>query len=82
MMMWFAGTDEPPPAPEDDTPRRWAIGYAASFDGVTWQRLAGTRAILGEPAGTPTIVLGAGGLDYLLYGAPNSRRRAVGIATH
>ena len=78
--MWFAGTDMP--MPTDDNPWRFAIGYAASFDGVSWQRLAGTRAILGDPAGAPTVVLGAGGPDFLLYGARDSRRRAIGIATH
>jgi hypothetical protein len=78
--MWFAGTDMPPPT--DDMPRRYSIGYAASFDGVEWHRLAGTRAILGDPAGAPTVVLGDGGPDYLLYAATQSRRRAVGIATH
>lgn len=79
-LMWFAGTDMPPPV--DGTPPRFAIGYAASFDGVDWRRLAGVRAILGDPAGAPTVVLGDGGPDYLLYGAPRSRRRAIGIATH
>lgn len=79
-MMWYAGTDMP--APTDDTPWRFAIGYAASFDGVTWQRLAGTRAILGDPAGAPTVALGDGGPDFLLYAATQSRRRAIGLATH
>lgn len=79
-MLWYAGTDEPPP--DDDSPRPYAIGYAASFDGVTFARLRGTRAILGAPAGAPSVALGAGGPDYLLFGAPASRRRAVGLATH
>lgn len=81
-MMWFAGTDTPPPVDETSPAQRFAIGYAASFDGVTWQRLAGVRPILGDPAGAPTVVLGDGGPDWLLYGAPLSRRGAVGIATH
>ncbi|HVV87941.1 MAG TPA: hypothetical protein VHE35_33100 [Kofleriaceae bacterium] len=79
-MMWYAGTKVPEPT--DDTPWRFAIGYAASFDGVAWERAGGTRAILGDPAGAPTVVLGDGGPDYLLYAATESRRRAIGIATH
>lgn len=79
-MMWYAGTDRPPP--DDDAPWLFATGYAASFDGVEWHRLAGVRPILAEPAGAPTVVLGDGGPDYLLYGAVNSQRRSVGIATH
>jgi hypothetical protein len=79
-MMWYAGTDEA--APDDGSPWRFAIGYAASFDGASWQQGAGVRPILGDPAGAPTVVLGDGGPDYLLYAATQSRRRAVGIATH
>ncbi len=76
--LWFAGTDEP--VPVDDTPRRFAIGYAASFDAVAWQRSAGLRPILSAPAGAPAVALAE--RDILLYGAPSSRRRAVGIAIH
>jgi hypothetical protein len=53
--LYFVGTDLTP----DDagTMAHPAIGYAASFDGVTWERFGGAAAQLGAPATGPAVLI-------------------------
>lgn len=48
--LWFAGTTfDPAMAP--------AVGYAGSFDGITWLRFGGDKPMLAHDATGPTVVL-------------------------
>lgn len=76
--LWFAGLEEQPDP--GDAPR-YAVGYAASFDGMDWQRLAGGRPVLAAPAGDPEVLV-EGASATLLFAGPNGRRLAVGVAEH
>ena len=48
--LWFTGLAAEPERP--------AVGYAASFDGVTWERFGAEKAQLLPPATGPTVLLG------------------------
>jgi hypothetical protein len=76
--LWYGGLEE---VPDPGDAARYAIGYAASFDGMAWGRLAGGRPVLAAPAGAPTVLVD-GPSATLLFDAPNGRRLAVGVATH
>lgn len=76
--LWYDGLEDPPDP--GDAPR-YAIGYAASFDGMDWGRLAGGRPVLAAPAGAPAVLVD-GPRATLLFDAVNGRRLAVGVASH
>jgi len=76
--LWYGGLEELPDV--GDAPR-YAVGYAASFDGMTWNRLAGGRPVLAAPAGAPTVLV-EGPHATLLYQANDGLRPAIGIALH
>jgi hypothetical protein len=76
--LWYGGLEDPPDP--GDAPR-YAIGYAASFDGMAWGRLAGGRPVLAAPAGAPAVLVD-GPRATLLFDAVNGRRLAVGVASH
>ncbi len=76
--LWYAGLAVAP-AP-DDAPR-YAVGFAASFDAVAWQRPAGGRPVLTAPAGAPAVIVD-GAEAILLFDALNGRRPSVGVAIH
>lgn len=76
--LWYSGLEETPDP--GDAPR-YAIGYAASFDGMAWDRLGGGRPVLSAPAGAPAVLVD-GPRATLLFDAPNGRRMAVGVALH
>ena len=76
--LWYGGLEE---APDPGDAPRYAVGYAASFDGADWQRPAGGRPVLSQPAGAPAVLVD-GTRATLLYDAYNSRRPSVGVATH
>lgn len=76
--LWYAGLEEQPAV--GDAPR-YAVGYAASFDGMDWSRLAGGRPVLAAPAGAPAVLVD----DIratLLFDAADGLRQAVGVARH
>lgn len=79
--LWYQGLEEVPD--EGDAPRH-AVGYAASFDGVAWDRPAGGRPVLAAPAGAPAVLVDGprGTGATLLFQAPDGLRPAVGIARH
>lgn len=74
--LWYAGLELRPA--EGDAPQ-YAVGYAASWDGVRWDRLAGERAIVSAPAGAPAVVVD-GNHGVMAYDAPSGRRFGVGLA--
>jgi hypothetical protein len=74
--MWYAGVKKAPPVGD---PPLYAVGYAASWDGVTWSRLAGNRPVAAAPAGEPAAVVD-GNHGVMVFTAVNGRRRAVGLA--
>lgn len=74
--LWYAGAERPPPT---DTRIEYAVGYAASFDGTDWQRIAGGRPIVSAPAGAPAVALD-GNRGVLAFDALEGRRMAVGVA--
>lgn len=76
--LWYGGLEELPD--EGDAPRH-AVGYAASFDGLAWDRPAGGRPVLAAPAGAPAVLVD-GTTATLLFQAQNGLRPAVGIARH
>lgn len=76
--LWYGGLEEVPD--EGDAPR-YAVGYAASFDGLAWDRPAGGRPVLAAPAGAPAVLV-EGPRATLLFQANNGLRPAVGIARH
>ncbi|MBZ0236472.1 MAG: hypothetical protein K8M05_29360 [Deltaproteobacteria bacterium] len=76
--LWYGGLEE---LPDPGDAARYAIGYAASFDGMEWDRLGGGRPVLAVPAGAPAVVVD-GPRGTLLFDAPNGRRLAVGVAQH
>ncbi len=76
--LWYQGLEELPD--EGDAPRH-AVGYAASFDGVAWDRPAGGRPVLAAPAGAPAVLVD-GVRATMLFQAPDGLRPAVGIARH
>jgi hypothetical protein len=76
--LWYGGLEELPD--EGDAPR-YAVGYAASFDGMAWNRLAGGRPVLAAPAGAPSVLV-EGPTATLLYQANDGLRPALGIALH
>ncbi len=76
--LWYSGLEKLPMP--GDAPR-YAIGYAASFDGMDWARIAGGRPVLTAPAGAPAVLV-RGSTATLLFDAPNGRRLAVGVASH
>ncbi len=76
--LWYGGLEE---LPDPGDAPRYAIGYAASFDGMDWDRLGGGRPVLSAPAGAPAVLVD-GPRGTLLFDAPNGRRMAVGVALH
>jgi hypothetical protein len=67
--LWFAGTtDDPTPAV--------TVGYAASFDGVTWPRFGGLNPMITADATAPTIVLEASS-GLMLFAEPIAGGRFV-----
>jgi hypothetical protein len=76
--LWYGGLEKPPDL--GDAPR-YAVGYAASFDGMAWARPGGGRPVLAAPAGAPAVIVD-GASATMLFDAVNGRRLAVGIATH
>lgn len=74
--LWYAGLEEPPA--EGERPL-YAVGYAASWDGASWSRLAGNRPIASAPAGEPSVALD-GNHGVMAYTAPSGRRQAIGLA--
>jgi hypothetical protein len=76
--LWYGGLEDVPGAGD---PPRYAVGYAASFDGLAWDRPAGGRPVLAAPAGAPTVLV-EGPTATLLFQARNGLRPAVGIARH
>jgi hypothetical protein len=76
--LWYAGLEE---TPEPGDAPRYAIGYAASFDGMAWDRLGGGRPVLAAPSGAPAVLVD-GPTATLLFDAANGRRMAVGVALH
>ena len=74
--LWYAGIEESPA--EGERPL-YAIGYAASWDGVSWSRLPGNRPIAAAPASEPAVVLD-GNHGVMAYTAPSGRRQAIGLA--
>lgn len=79
--LWYQGLEEVPDM--GDAPRH-AIGYAASFDGLAWDRPTGGRPVLAAPAGAPAVLVeGPRSTEAtLLFQAPDGLRPAVGIARH
>ena len=76
--LWYGGLED---VPDPGDAPRYAIGYAASFDGMDWDRLAGARPVLSAPAGAPAVLV-EGARATLLFDAANGRRLAVGVASH
>lgn len=76
--LWYGGLEE---VPDDGDAPRYAVGYAASFDGMAWSRLAGGRPVLAAPAGAPSVLV-EGTEATLLYQANDGLRPALGIALH
>jgi hypothetical protein len=76
--LWYGGLED---LPDPGDAPRYAVGYAASFDGMRWDRLGGGRPVLSAPAGAPAVIV-AGPRATLLFDAPNGRRLAVGVALH
>jgi hypothetical protein len=76
--LWYGGLED---LPDPGDAPRYAIGYAASFDGMDWDRLGGGRPVLSAPAGAPTVIVD-GPRATLLFDAANGRRLAVGVALH
>ena len=74
--LWYAGVETPPRMGALPT---YAVGYAASWDGITWSRLAGNRPITAAPAGAPTAILD-GNHGVLAFTAANGLRQSIGIA--
>ena len=72
--LWFSGsTDEPADAV--------AVGYASSFDGITWERFGGEKPMLKADAAQPTVLLDASG-GLMLYRASVASRFALNAAEH
>lgn len=72
--LWFAGaTDLPQP--------QTAIGYAASFDGVTWLRFGGAKPMLVSEATGPTVLLEAS-RGTMLFAQEYRGRLALTAAEH
>lgn len=67
--LWFAGTTEDPPAT--------AIGYAATFDGLDWQRFGGQKPMLSADAAGPTVILEASRGLMLFEGAAAGGTRST-----
>lgn len=76
--LWYGGLEV---VPDPGDAPRYAIGYAASFDGMEWDRLGGGRPVLAAPAGSPAVLVN-GPRATLLFHAANGRRLAVGVASH
>lgn len=76
--LWYGGLED---LPDPGDAPRYAIGYAASFDGMRWDRLGGGRPVLSAPAGAPAVIVD-GPRATLLFDAANGRRLAVGVALH
>lgn len=76
--LWYGGLED---LPDPGDAPRYAIGYAASFDGMEWDRLGGGRPVLSAPAGAPAVIVD-GPRATLLFDAANGRRLAVGVALH
>lgn len=76
--LWYGGLED---LPDPGDAPRYAIGYAASFDGMDWDRLGGGRPVLAAPAGAPAVIVD-GPRATLLFDAANGRRLAVGVALH
>ena len=76
--LWFAGLEE---SPGEGDPPRYAVGYAASFEGDRWSRPAGKGPVLIAPAGAPAVLV-EGTRATLLFDAANGSRPSVGVATH
>ncbi|HUQ07808.1 MAG TPA: sialidase family protein [Kofleriaceae bacterium] len=76
--LWYGGLED---LPDPGDAPRYAVGYAASFDGMDWDRLGGGRPVLSAPAGAPTVIVD-GPRATLLFDAANGRRLAVGVALH
>ena len=74
--LWYAGLAR---FPADGDAPSFAIGYAGSFDSVTWARIAGDRPIVSAPAGAPAVVVD-GNHAVMAYDAPSGRRFGVGLA--
>lgn len=73
--MFYAGSDG-----DEDI----ALGYAGSFDGVSWQRFNGNEPILtaGSPTEhSPTAVLEAA-RGFLFYDQRDAGRQRIGVALH
>jgi hypothetical protein len=56
--LFFTGLAVGSPSAPDAGPggAATAIGYAGSFDGISWQRFNGAEPVLAAPAGGPTVV--------------------------
>lgn len=76
--LWYAGLEIEPD--EGDAPR-YAIGYAASFDGLTWERLMGGRPVFAAPAGAPAVIVD-GPEATLLFETDNRLRASIGVGVH
>ncbi|MEZ4398679.1 MAG: hypothetical protein R3B06_01575 [Kofleriaceae bacterium] len=74
--LWYAGLAQPPAA--GDAPA-YAVGYAASWDGQQWDRLAGDRPVVAAPADAPAVFLD-GNHGVMAFGAINGRRPAIALA--
>ncbi len=67
--LWFAGTSDDPPAT--------SIGYAATFDGLDWQRFGGLKPMLSADASGPTVILQAAGGLMLFEGSAAGGTRST-----
>jgi len=72
--LWFVGTTNLPA----DRP---AVGYAGSFDGVTWLRFGGEKPMLIADATGPTVVLEAS-RGLMLFAEVSRGHRAITAAEH
>jgi hypothetical protein len=72
--LWFTGTTEDPM--EDP-----AVGYAGSFDGVTWERFGLENPMLAGFATGPSVVLEAS-RGLMVFAEPNRGRLAITVAEH
>jgi hypothetical protein len=72
--LWFTGTLPDPP----DEP---AVGYAGSYDGVTWERFLGPEPVLSRQARGPTVVLSPSH-GLMLFAERDRGHLAIAAARH
>ena len=72
--LWFTGTVADPPDAS-------AVGYAASFDGVAWERYGAERPQLFAPATGPTVLLSSS-RALMLFAESDRSHLAITAAEH